>query len=450
MEPHSEDQGRLGGLFEQYSHTPGPDVWDRIAAEPTDRPLGSKFWAFTWAPDGRVWRRIAGELHPVPYRRIAAWAAAASVGLLALIWGAGAGNGNEPAQGMALRGHAQEWPAATEAGCLPDGPAWVPDLRQQGAMAQLTGHPTPRRNGVSGQGKQDAPRQSLAGGAGITQPFPVTGPDGMSPRHQGLARPLHDIDHKADFTHLLAYTEAVERNRLLEQQAAAAGERPRDWAAEPIYAMASTNLSMNQAAPLQNDGGTYDPGPLTTGTPSFDGLAQNENSGPEVPDEDFAMPVVLGFGLERKVWGNLSAGVGLAYTRLQSSRDYVTASVDQHQDILRQYLGVSTSAYYSHGIGRSKARAYATAGLQYDFGLGYRSELVSKVDGVETSRTTGESRLPGQASVNAGLGLSYNVWKAVSLYAQGSASHYFYQGAGNVFTSKVVWPTAQVGVRLAI
>ena len=106
MEPHAEKKGRLSGKFEDYTHTPSDAVWDRIVAQPADRPLGPMFWAFTWMPKARVWGRISEQLHPVPYLRIAAWstAAAAAIALLMVVLLSG-GTADKPGQGLAFATH---------------------------------------------------------------------------------------------------------------------------------------------------------------------------------------------------------------------------------------------------------------------------------------------------------------------------------------------------------
>ncbi|HEX2901040.1 MAG TPA: hypothetical protein VHS96_15080, partial [Bacteroidia bacterium] len=106
MEPHSEKKGRLGDKFEGFQHAPGEDVWERIAATPTDRPLGARFRGFAVLPRRRVWRNISAVLHPQVQRRaIVWWSAAAGAAILlgiGLLW-------QSPSGATAKRFAATQW-----------------------------------------------------------------------------------------------------------------------------------------------------------------------------------------------------------------------------------------------------------------------------------------------------------------------------------------------------
>jgi hypothetical protein len=52
--------------------------------------------------------------------------------------------------------------------------------------------------------------------------------------------------------------------------------------------------------------------------------------------------------------------------------------------------------------------------------------------------------------VNGGIGMRYAIFKRISLYAQGTAAYYFYAAEPNLFTQKAIWPSGQVGLRLAL
>jgi hypothetical protein len=471
VEPHSEKKGSLGGKFEDYTHTPSDAVWDRIAEQPTDRPLGAMFGAFAWMPKARVWRRISAELHPVPYLRIAQWttAAAAAVAILLLFqWskpaapsatGKGFAHSNDVAADHAPlartgTGHgasatdlnAGSSPAMASMGGDPSGLHHGPqDARTQGR----------RQHGRQSAGIQPNPSIStnLSGGHDSlhAKPSTISAPifayiDLQSAT--GIAPDLQAIDQRTAFFAMLDLERQKEAQSAIETAILENADHGRHAESSGLLAQAGANLSAGGMA----QGKFYNLDDFeATNNSGVGSLAQQDLAGRRASTEQFQTPLVIGALVEHGIAPRVALGGGVVYTKMQSSEKLELGPVSQRIGYTRQYLGLAAQATYSVGLSKRSDRLglYGMAGLQYDFGLVKSSHRETVELGLLT-KAVGNEALGGQASVNGGLGLRYAILKRVSLYAQGTGSCYFYTSEANLYTQRIIWPSMQVGMRLAL
>lgn len=468
MELHSENKGRLGDKFEGFQHPPSDAVWDRIAATPTDRPLGARFRMFAVVPNPRVWRRIAAQLQP-QQRRVGLiwWSAAAGIALLI---------------GFALFQPAAETPFAKNFALLK-----LPDTSSMLTMDTASGKGT-IVSPIESDLYQNENQHSIAvanqhhagtipirprlidnfenGAIGSAVPSDFGHLSSEDPIAFILAQ-KNDRLQKMTFRETKLLSESMEetyREMLfwqtlqqeldMQQQAETAllanDLKQKDEDAPQYFAQAGSNISggngiFAEAASDVNQlpewGFAELPLSLSAGQ---DGLASSESDGIQ---EEFRTPLIFGAYLDRHIAKGFGISGGLVYTKLQSSAVATGANLAQRMDITRQYLGLAASGTYTLPLGKHFA-TYASTGLQFDQGLGRHRVLTTRSGETVLSREEERDNNGVQMSANLGLGIRYNILKRVGLYAQGTAAHYFLQSEENLWTTKKVWPMMQVGVRV--
>jgi hypothetical protein len=181
-------------------------------------------------------------------------------------------------------------------------------------------------------------------------------------------------------------------------------------------------------------------------------LGSETTSDATTENENFKTPLVLGVFLDRPIGKGLGVSGGMVYTRMESYVESAGESLAQRLDITRQYLGVAANGYYSFQLSPRVKRLslYVNAGLQFDFGLGKHSELRTHIGQTLVGLETLDSPSGSQASANMGAGLRYALLKRVGVFVQGTAAHYFFQSEDNLWSTKPIWPMAQVGLRVTL
>ena len=152
-------------------------------------------------------------------------------------------------------------------------------------------------------------------------------------------------------------------------------------------------------------------------------------------------PVGFGLTLSYPVTGRLSLVSGLVYTRLKSDFTQIVRSQHIFKEQTLHYLGIPLSASYR--LWQYKGlKAYLSAGMQADWNV--KAQL--KTEGVQQEMSL--DRL--QWSVNASLGLQYDLLPQLSLYAEPGINHYFDNGSlvQNFFKDKPTSLKLQLGIRL--
>lgn len=398
-------------------------------------------------PKPRVWRKIAGELHPVPVGRIAAWSAGAAAAVALLVWMGWLAQAPAPQDQVGKALARLDWDATTtDRGShvvlqpAEDGNATTTVDGNNGAAPKKGGHLFPwiahiERHGLVPSSEHKA-QQEQPTWAMVTPQNP-----------KGLATDLAAIDAKTTFLNLLQLEQEDEYRRQIDAALQALRDAAQAPAAQGLFAQAGANVSPGSIAmntrSLQSDQ-----------LISFPGLSLNNQAetNSRVVTENFRTPLVLGAYVDRPIIGKLGLGGGLVYTHMQSYQDVTSDFATQHIEITRQYLGLAANLSYTQPLSKRNDRlaAFATAGSQFDLGLQKRVVLNTQPTGDVTQTQTDRRDLGNQANVNAGLGMRYTVLKRLSLYAQGTAAHYFYQSDPNLYGQKLIWPSAQVGVRVAL
>jgi hypothetical protein len=152
-------------------------------------------------------------------------------------------------------------------------------------------------------------------------------------------------------------------------------------------------------------------------------------------------PVAFGLTLSYPVTGRLSLVSGVVYTRLKSDFTQFIRSQHIFKEQTLHYVGIPLSASYR--LWQYKGlKTYLSAGMQADWNV--KAQL--KTEGVE--QEMGLDRL--QWSVNASLGLQYDLLPQLSLYAEPGINHYFDNGSlvQNFFKDKPTSLKLQLGIRL--
>ena len=467
MEPHSEKKGRLGGKFEDFSHPPKDDVWARIEADvPPKRRLGAIFSAFTWQPNPRVWRGIAAELHGKGGRRIAAawwWSAAASVALVVGLSYFGLKNGSSsPKEGRQLARQTQT--LSKEKMNAKRLAAQLQDQIDREAKAATGTHETNRQNNGSSSFQSDKhfavyPNKHQ----GKDGPQPITHPKEIKKQHapnellavnplktsrvnavydqadnwQRLLDAGREMKFEDEYRGMLAalnnygYTETEDQNAFKGEYEARLGG----------------SLANGGTGPYKSAGEsffTYDSGPNTLSAGVNDMAAS-----PGLKNEDYSTPIVIGGFVNKKVHKRIDLGLGLVYTRMNSTSDYFSLSQDRTEKITRQYLGLASNAYYSF-LQKKRIDLYLTAGTQFDVGLGKSTEIRTNIGSASSSTQTYKESAGNQLSFNLGTGLNYMLTKHIGAFGQGSLATYPWQSKGNLYSTKRFWPMGIVGLRLKL
>lgn len=467
MELHSENKGRLGDKFEGFQHPPSDAVWDRIAATPTDRPLGARFRMFAVVPNPRVWRRIAAQLQPQQRRStVIWWSAAAGIALLL---------------GFYLLQPAAETPFAKNF-AVRNNPEWSTRPLMDSGSANGT---------VVSPLNSDSYQKSDQNAFALTQPHPIR-------RIPFRPRLIDDLENgvlgsavPADFGHgqsgnSMASTEVLKRENLSTVPSRKAnllsGSKDETYRRILFWQTLQQEMEMQQQAEnallaedlkqqnadlptfsaqagsnLAAGTGTFDLAMNADNFPELDlnmtplslnGSSQNLSSGESsVLEEKYQTPLVFGAFLDRHIAKGFGVTGGLVYSRLQSTVQATGANFSQEMALTRQFLGLAAGGTYTLPLGKHFA-TYASTGVQFDQGLGRHRVLSTRVDGTLVSKVEDRSNNGQQMSANLGLGIRYNILKRVGLYAQGTAAHYFWQSEQNLWTTKEIWPMMQVGVRV--
>jgi hypothetical protein len=458
VEPHSDKRGGLGDKFEGFTHAPGDQVWDRIVARQSTRLLGSRFSTFAWVPRPRVWRRISAELHPQHRMRvIVGWSVAASVALaagLGILWNVR--DGETPAAMAAVeRSH--------KSGTHPLDPGTQPDGGNAQNFASTQPHPgSSARHSFTDSNSHSSfayrattthqhspinPFDSKGKAGNPTPPLPVPDPI-PSQKALALGEDPHEIERRVLFWQNLE----VEKAKEAQQQLIDMYSSPIAQKADPVWvAQAGSNLTSGNAnlgfRELQ-DGSNSNP----LGVLGFD--AASESVRDEDNGENFKTPLVLGAMVDHPIWKGFGVSAGVVYTRMESYRNGYGTGLMQRLEISRQYLGLAANGNYTFPLLRrwDRIAGYVNGGLQMDWGLNRHATLTTTElqRGTVLDMEVSDGHSGNQMLANVGLGLRYALFKRVGIYAQGSVAHSLFATQYNLWTTKLVWPTLQMGLRVKL
>ena len=158
------------------------------------------------------------------------------------------------------------------------------------------------------------------------------------------------------------------------------------------------------------------------------------------------LPFTVSLALNKTVTNRWSVGTGLSYSRLHSVFDlgYSQALIRDSQTI--HYLGVPVNASYTL-LHHPRFSLYGTVGATLDIPVASSLTTQHLLNGQTTFSRQQHLSVPVQWSVNAGLGIQYNITPHIGIFAQPGVTYYFNNGV-QTFRSDHPWNlTIPVGLK---
>jgi len=142
----------------------------------------------------------------------------------------------------------------------------------------------------------------------------------------------------------------------------------------------------------------------------------------EVFEEEYMMPVTVGFQIFFPITSRFSAGTGVNYSMLSTnySAHSINSGTTEHRRVTLHYIGVPINFQYRIFSGGS-FKFYALGGTTIEKGLAAVDKNIDT--GVRTNKN---NEIQGvQLSVNAGLGLEMGLSDSMGLYFDPNITYYF-------------------------
>lgn len=131
----------------------------------------------------------------------------------------------------------------------------------------------------------------------------------------------------------------------------------------------------------------------------------------QVSDTKYSLPLNLGVQVQFPLGENLALGVGVSYTMLKSKFDCLVNKVRYNGQQTLHYVGIPVNVY-GKVAQRNRFVFYVNGGAMLEKGVRAKYKFSSYKDSYSSS-----TKMDGlQFSVNAGLGVEYNVSDYVGLY----------------------------------
>lgn len=447
METPSGDKGRLGGKFEGFSHTPKDDVWARIAAGQGSAKgpgrFGSRFAGFSHPPHARVWRRISHTLQPQRRRLILlSWSVAASLTLL-LGWGFYqwqlAPTETQPGTAKAFAARRVVAPVLRDQ---------VIDCNEAGTLNNTTFHNNGapvdandlRRNNQPAPRPQPAPSRQPGAWVNHDQRQPTWSPL-PTPTPQPEQHLAPTFDQKIPDSSAIAQVQPVTKKDSFITEVFPEIDLPKGDEPENALAFSlGSSLFPGNNGVMSKGFNAFERDNFSLSDPQTGlGTAVNHSAGFSAnANETFETPLSFGFFADLPLSRRWSVGLGTTYTLMRS--DFIDRS-----KATRQYLGLGTRATFAFLQGK-RTRLYALAGLQMDFGI---SQTFAPSEN-NTVSATSDFKAGNHLSAQAGLGTDFALSNRFALYGQLAASSYLVQSHSNLWSQRLLWPTAQVGLRMKL
>ena len=157
--------------------------------------------------------------------------------------------------------------------------------------------------------------------------------------------------------------------------------------------------------------------------------------------QKYYQPISFGLNIKMPISSGFSVSTGAVYTRLRSDFTSVANSLVYERQQTLQYIGIPLTVQYN--VWRwGRLNVYATAGGQADINIKAQAET----EGVKTTLEKDNV----QWSVNAALGVEYDIIPMIGIYAEPGIKYYFDNGSHlkNFFKHHPTNFNLQVGVRL--
>ncbi len=159
------------------------------------------------------------------------------------------------------------------------------------------------------------------------------------------------------------------------------------------------------------------------------------------------IPFTVSLSFNKTITQRWSVGSGLNYSRLHSTFDmgYSQALIRNEQTI--HYLGIPVNASYTL-FQRGRWSLFATAGTTLDIPVASSWRTEHLLNGQTIYSRPGSLTVPIQWSVNAGMGLQFNITPHIGIYAQPGVTYYFDNGTKTIRAEHPWNVTMPIGIKL--
>lgn len=164
------------------------------------------------------------------------------------------------------------------------------------------------------------------------------------------------------------------------------------------------------------------------------------------------LPIRIGLSVAYALTDQLSIGTGLTYTRLSSDIKDASRESNYSGEQRLHYVGIPVNVSYKVASSRWISM-YGTAGVLAEKCVsGTTDEGYVVNNTVQQTNTHDISTKPLQMSVNAGVGIQFNVHDNVGIYAEPGLSYYFDDGSAlqTIYKEKPLNFNLNVGVRFKL
>lgn len=164
------------------------------------------------------------------------------------------------------------------------------------------------------------------------------------------------------------------------------------------------------------------------------------------------LPIRIGLSVAYALTDRLSIGTGLTYTRLSSDIKDASMESNYSGEQRLHYVGIPVNVSYKVASSRWIS-LYGTAGVLAEKCVsGTTDEGYVVNNTVQQTNTHDISTKPLQMSVNAGVGIQFNVHDNVGIYAEPGLSYYFDDGSAlqTIYKEKPLNFNLNVGVRFKL
>ena len=164
------------------------------------------------------------------------------------------------------------------------------------------------------------------------------------------------------------------------------------------------------------------------------------------------LPIRIGLSVAYALTDRLSIGTGLTYTRLSSDIKDASMESNYSGEQRLHYVGIPVNVSYKVASSRWIS-LYGTAGVLAEKCVsGTTDEGYVENNTMKYTNTHDISSKPLQMSVNAGVGIQFNVHDNVGIYAEPGLSYYFDDGSAlqTIYKEKPLNFNLNVGVRFKL
>lgn len=186
-------------------------------------------------------------------------------------------------------------------------------------------------------------------------------------------------------------------------------------------------------------------------SPMLDMSSVNRDVEPKTEYEHH-LPIRIGLSVAYALTDRLSIGTGLTYTRLSSDIKDASMESNYSGEQRLHYVGIPVNVSYKV-VSSRWISMYGTAGVLAEKCVsGTTDEGYVVNNTVQQTNTHDISTKPLQMSVNAGVGIQFNVIDNVGIYAEPGLSYYFDDGSAlqTIYKEKPLNFNLNVGVRFKL